>query len=111
MNQKETENSCLRQQIANEFYFILNKQITLLSYFCILSPQLISKMENNSKPQGWGVRHTFLILTFILMFMNQCWRSNLSVAIVAMVKHGKSNRRLIDNRSKMFLEFQQRMKM
>ena len=51
---------------------------------------MISKMENNSKPQGWGVRHTFLILTFFLMFMNQCWRSNVSVAIVAMVKHGEN---------------------
>ena len=47
-------------------------------------------MENNSKPQGWGVRHTFLIMTFFLMFMNQCWRSNVSVAIVAMVKHGEN---------------------
>ena len=42
------------------------------------------------KPSGWGVRHTILILSFLLMFMGQCWRSNLSVAIVAMVKHGKN---------------------
>ena len=45
--------------------------------------------RTNAKPSGWGVRHTALVLSFLLMFMGQCWRSNLSVAIVAMVQHGK----------------------
>ena len=46
-------------------------------------------MEGKSLMQKWGARHTFITLSFFLMIMNQCWRINLSVAIVAMVNHGK----------------------
>ena len=46
-------------------------------------------MERKSIFQKWGARHTFITLSFFLMIMNQCWRINLSVAIVAMVNHGK----------------------
>lgn len=38
----------------------------------------------------WGTRHTFILLSFFLMMMNQCWRINLSVAIVAMVSNKPS---------------------
>ena len=34
---------------------------------------------------GWGARHTFSILCFFVYFVNQCFRTNLTVAIVAMV--------------------------
>ena len=50
----------------------------------------MDELRTNVKPSGWGVRHTVLVLSFLLMFMGQCWRSNLSVAIVAMVQHGKT---------------------
>ena len=46
-------------------------------------------MEGKSLMPKWGTRHTFITLSFFLMIMNQCWRINLSVAIVAMVNHGK----------------------
>ena len=46
-------------------------------------------MEGKSWIQKWGTRHTFITLSFFLMIMNQCWRINLSVAIVAMVNHGE----------------------
>jgi ACS family sodium-dependent inorganic phosphate cotransporter-like MFS transporter 5 len=38
--------------------------------------------------KGWGTRHTFILMSFFMMVLNQCWRINLSVAIVAMVNQG-----------------------
>ena len=52
-------------------------------------------MEGKSWIQKWGTRHTFITLSFFLMIMNQCWRINLSVAIVAMVNHGKYTKILL----------------
>ena len=37
------------------------------------------------KVKGWGTRHTFCLMTFLLYFGNQTSRTNISVAIVAMV--------------------------
>jgi hypothetical protein len=51
--------------------------------------------ENNrnkaltEKPKGWGTRHTTVCMLFLAMFIHQCLRVNVSVAIVAMVKNGK----------------------
>ena len=45
-------------------------------------------MDNQTKHYGWGKRQIFIFMSFCLMVMNQCWRNNLSVAIVAMVKQG-----------------------
>ena len=40
---------------------------------------------------GWGTRHTFTLLSFLGMANVYAMRVNLSVAIVAMVKHGDSS--------------------
>ena len=47
--------------------------------------QLFAKPKLISFLLGWGARHTFSILCFFVYFVNQCFRTNLTVAIVAMV--------------------------